>query len=77
METKNLKTILQRVPKWPKEAQDELVRSMKEIETRYSRIYHVSDDERTALERSAEDVRKNRLAADGDVERVFGRFHRA
>jgi hypothetical protein len=76
METKDLKKILARVPKWPREAQDELVRSMTEIETRYSRVYHVSDDERAALQRSAEDLRNNRLAVDSDVEAMFSRFHR-
>lgn len=76
METRDLKKILSRVPTWPREAQDELVRSMTEIETRYSRVYHVNDDERAALERSAEDVRKKRFAADGDVDAAFSRFHR-
>ena len=58
MKTSDLKKYLQRIPAWPKEAQDELVRSMVEIEHRYSERYHVDDDERAALERSADDVRK-------------------
>ena len=77
METKDLKKILERVPEWPKEAQDELVRSMTEIETRYSDVYHVNDEERSALKRSADDMQKKRFATHEDVEGVFGRFHRA
>ena len=72
-----LRKFLGRVPKWPKAAQDELLRSMTEIETRYSNVYQVSDDDRAALQRSADDVRKGRIAPDGEVEAVFDRFHRA
>lgn len=77
MKTKTLRQFLDRVPRWPKEAQDELLRSMTEIEMRYSNTYQVNDQERAALERSAEDVRKNRFATDEDVDAIFGRFHRA
>lgn len=76
METKDLKEILERIPTWPKEAQDELVRPVTEIETRYNDIYHVNDEERTALNRSADDLRKRRFATDGEVDALFGRFHR-
>ena len=77
MKTSDLQKYLQRVPAWPKEAQDELVRSMVEIEYRYSERYHVDDEELAALERSADDVRNSRFATDDDVEAAFTRYHRA
>jgi len=77
MKTKELKKVLERVATWPKEAQDELVRSLAEIETRYTDVYHVNDEERAALNKSAEDVQRGRFAADQEVDTVFGRFHRA
>ena len=77
MKTSDLKKYLQRIPAWPREAQDELVRSMVEIERRYSERYQLDDEERAALERSADDVRKNRFATDDDVEAAFTRYHRA
>ena len=77
MAAENIKTILDRAEKWPKDARTELIRSATEIETRYSKVYYVSDDERQALERSADDVRNNRFASDDDVAQVLGRFHRA
>ena len=77
MKTSDLKKYLQRIPAWPKQAQDELVRSMVEIEHRYSERYHVDDDERAALERSADDVRNSRFAIDDDVEAAFTQYHRA
>jgi hypothetical protein len=75
MKTKALKQLLDRIPKWFKAAQDEVLRSVTEVETRYSNIYEVTDDDRVALRRSAEDVRKNRFATNKDVDAVFGRFH--
>ena len=77
MKTSDLRKYLQRIPAWPKQAQDELVRSMVEIESRYSERYQLDDDERAALERSADDVRKNRFATDDDLEAAFTRYHRA
>lgn len=76
METKDLKKLLERVPTWPKEAQDEFVRSVTEIESRYSDVYLVNDEERAALIRSANDVRHRRFATDEEVHTLFGRFHR-
>ena len=77
MKPSELKKYLERIPSWPKQAQDELLRSMEQIEFRYSELYHVDDDERAALERSADDVRMNRFATDDDVEATFTRHHRA
>lgn len=71
-----LRNLFGRVEKWPQQAREELVRSITEIETRYGNVYHVSSDERVALDRSAQDVRKARYASDRDVDSVFGRFHR-
>jgi hypothetical protein len=77
MKRPDLRRILQRVPRWPVEAQLELMRSVTEIETRYSRIYHVSDDERIALEHSGEDVKRSLFATDDEIKDILGRFHRA
>lgn len=77
MKTKDLKKIFDRVPSWPKDAQEELVRSIAEIETRYTKVYHLDDDERAALKRSADDVRHGRFANDAEVDAVFDRYHRA
>ena len=77
MQTKVLKKFLDRVPTWPKEAQDELLRSMTEIETRYSGVYRLDDEERAALKRSADDVRHKRFARSEEVKAVFDRYHPA
>jgi hypothetical protein len=56
--------LIERVSEWPKQAREELFRTMIEIETRHGRICHVDDDERTALEQSEEDVCAGRLASE-------------
>jgi hypothetical protein len=76
METKDLKVFLDRVRRWPKDAQDELVRAITEIESRYTNVYHLDKDERAALSRSADDVRNNRFATTEEFEAVYSRFHR-
>jgi hypothetical protein len=77
MQTKNLKKFLARIPKWPKDAQEDLVRSMSEIESRYAGVYHLNDEERSALKHSADDVRAGRFATEEEVDSVFDRYHRA
>lgn len=77
MQTNELKEFLSRIPAWPKDAQHELIRSMAEIEARYRNVYHLDEDERAALKRSAQDVRNKRFASNDEVDSLFGRFHRA
>jgi hypothetical protein len=77
MQTKDLTKFLARIPTWPKDAQEDLVRSMSEIETRYAKIYHLNDEERAALKRSADDVQVGRFATEDEVSAVFDRYHRA
>jgi hypothetical protein len=68
---------MQRAAEWPEDAQDELVRSMMDIEARYHGVYVTNKHERAALKRSEDDVRHGHLASDDDVKKVFHRFHRA
>ncbi len=62
---------MERAADWPAEAQAELVEAMLQIEAEYGGVYQVDENERAALERSAEDIRTGRFAFDEEVERVF------
>lgn len=77
MQTKTFKKYLERIPTWPKDAQEELLRSITEIEARYSKVYQLDADERAALKRSADDIRHGRFATNSEVEATFDRHHRA
>jgi hypothetical protein len=72
-----LKEILERVDRWPKEAQQEALASLEIIEAEFVARTDLSDEDREALDRSAEDVRHGRFATDDQVRKVFRRSKRA
>lgn len=69
-----LEILLERVSAWPEQAQEELMRSVTDIENRHLGIYRLSDDERNAVRRGLKDTREGRLASDDAVAAVFNRY---
>lgn len=69
-----LEILLERVSAWPEEAQEELMRSLTDIENRHLGIYRLSEDERNAVRRGLKDMREGRLASDDEVAAVFNRY---
>jgi hypothetical protein len=65
--------ILDRIADWPEEAQAEVVQSVVDIETKHFGVYHLSDDERAAIERGLEEMRQGKFASDEEVAAVFNR----
>ena len=74
--SKKLKELLERVSTWPDEAQEEAEASLEAIEQDFSEPYVLTDNDRDALERSADDVRRGRFASDAEVQDVFNRYRR-
>jgi len=72
-----VKAVLARVLTWPAEAQKEAIASLQTIEEEFVGSFELSQDDREALERSAEDVRNGRFATDENVRKVFGRYRSA
>ena len=66
--------MLERVSTWPEGAQDELLRSVADIESRHVAVYRLSDEERDAVRRGLADMREGRLASDAEVAAVFNRY---
>ena len=77
MTKSDIHELIERAAKWPEEAQDELVRSMEDIEARYYGVYITNKEDRAALKRSQDDVKHGRFASHEDLQKVFHRFHRA
>ena len=71
-----IKAILERVLTWPPEAQAEAVASIESIEQELSGPLPLSDDDRRALDQSADDIRRGRFAGDEEVRKAFDRFRR-
>ncbi len=75
--TDRLKALMERIERWPKQAQDDAVNSLLAIEEEYLGGDDLSPEDRVALERSAEDVRLGKFADDEDVRETFDRYRRA
>jgi hypothetical protein len=71
---KVVETLLEHVADWPEEAQAELVQSIVDIETKHFGVYKVSPEERIAIERALEEMRRGKLASDEEVAVVFNRY---
>jgi hypothetical protein len=74
MTRQGLEILLDRVSTWPEEAQDELLRSVADIESKHVGVYRLSDEERNAVRRGLADMREGRLASDAEVAAVFSRY---
>jgi hypothetical protein len=72
-----VESLIRQAVELPDEAQAELVQSLVEIRSQHLGIHHLDDDERTALARSADDMRLGRFASDQETEQTFGRYSRA
>ncbi len=71
---KMLETLLERIDAWPEEAQEELIRSVIEIEAKHVGLHHLSDEERAAVRRGLEEMRQGKFATDEEVAAVFNRY---
>jgi hypothetical protein len=69
-----LEILLERVSTWPEAAQEELVKSVVDIEDKHFGIYRLSDDERIAVRRGLAEMRDRKLASDDAVAAVFNRY---
>jgi hypothetical protein len=69
-----LEILLERVSAWPEAAQEELVRSVADIESKHLGVYQLTADEREAVRRGLNDMREGRLASDDAVAAVFNRY---
>jgi len=72
-----VEALIEQVSELPDDAQAEFVDSLLDMRAEQLGIYHLDDDEREALARSAEDVRHGRFASDAQVEETFARYRGA
>ena len=72
-----LKDLIERVQTWPEEVQEEAIEILLAIEQGRVTTYELSDEDRTALGRSAEDLREGRLVPDRQVSEFLERNRRS
>jgi hypothetical protein len=72
--TKVLQDLIERVAALPKEAQEEVVRSVLEIEQRHTGVYTLDDEERADILAALEEVKQGVVASDDEAAAVFKRL---
>ena len=72
----NAKEILRHVEAWPEEDQEELADVAREIESRRTGVYRLSDEERTAVRAGMDAARRGDFAADEEIEALYRLHHR-
>ena len=71
------KTLLEQVQSWPIEDQEELADVAREIESRRTGVYRLSDEERTAVRAGLEDARRGDFATEEEIEEFYQLHRRA
>jgi len=66
--------VLDRVRSWPPERQEEAMRVLLEIEAEGTGVYHLTEEDRRAIELSMEEARRGEFATDEEVATVFNRY---
>lgn len=69
-----VESLFEQVVELPDEAQAELVESLIDMRAQQLGIYHLDDDDRASLARSAEDIRLSRFASDAEVNDMYARY---
>jgi predicted transcriptional regulator len=69
------KALLERIQSWPIEDQEELAEVAREIESRRSGVYRLSEEERAAVRVGMEAARRGDFATEEEIE-AFYALHR-
>ena len=70
------KTLLEQVQSWPEEDQEELADVAREIESRRTGVYRLSDEERIAVRAGMDAARRGEFATDEEIEALYRLHHR-
>jgi predicted transcriptional regulator len=68
------RTLLERVQTWPEEDQEELADVAREIESRRSGVYHLSDEERAAVRAGMDAARRGDFVPEDEMDEFY-RLH--
>lgn len=71
---KTVENILDRIADWPKEAQEELMQAVADIEAKHLGVYRLSDDERAAVREGLAQAGRGEFVPDDIVEEYFKKY---
>jgi predicted transcriptional regulator len=72
-----LKELIGRIDSWPQEAQEEAAEFLSAIEEEIAEPYELTDDDRAAIERGLDAVRRGDIATDEEVKAVLNKYRRS
>jgi ParB-like chromosome segregation protein Spo0J len=71
---KVLENLIERVAALPREAQEEVVRSVIEIEQRHAGVYHLDEEERADILEALDEIKRGDVATDDEAAALFKRL---
>ncbi len=71
-----IKILLESVASWPAEDQEELAAEVREIVSRHSGIYRLSDDERAAVQNGTAAAERGDFAPESEMEEFYRLHHK-
>jgi predicted transcriptional regulator len=69
------RTLLERVEAWPEEDQEELADVAREIESRRSGVYRLSDEERAAVRAGMDAARRGDFVPEEEMDEFYHLYH--
>jgi len=70
------RTLLEQVQSWPEEDQEELANVAREIESRRSGVFRLSDEERTSVRAGMDAARRGDFASEAEMDEFYRLHHR-
>jgi predicted transcriptional regulator len=77
MPNKELQALLDRVPTWPQELQEDVLALLQFYERELHDPYELTDEDKAAVERGLADAEAGRFATDQEMEELFARYRRS
>jgi len=74
MANKELEALLERVPTWPDDVQEDVLAWLKAIEHDVSTEYVLSDEDKASIDRGLDDARNRRFVSPEEMDALFARF---
>jgi hypothetical protein len=74
MANKELEALLDRVPTWPEEVQEDVLVWLKFVEKEMGEPYELTDDDRASIERGIADANADRFATTEEMQELFARY---
>lgn len=72
--TPKTQKLLEQVPSWPEEDQDELVEYARDIEARRAGVYCATPEELQAIDEAIAELDRGEVASEAEVRAAFAKF---